>query len=63
MNETSIPFLSNISSFVNSDTYTKAIAHDLVVLVPPIEDYIQVKLSSKEKWDHILYRRSSYMVF
>lgn len=48
MNETSIPFLSNVSSFVNTVTYTKAIFKDLVILVPAIEDYLQVKLTSKK---------------
>ncbi|WP_338448316.1 hypothetical protein R4Z09_18980 [Niallia oryzisoli] len=47
MNETSIPFLSNISSFVNTDGYTKEITKDLMILVPAIEDYLQVKLTAK----------------
>lgn len=48
MSETSVPFLSIISSFSNTGIYNKQITKDLLQLVPALEAYINVKLTTRE---------------
>lgn len=48
MSETAVPFLSIISSFSNTGIYNKEITKDLLQLVPALEEYINVKLTTRE---------------
>ncbi|KAA9021045.1 hypothetical protein [Niallia endozanthoxylica] len=48
MSETAIPFLSIISTFSNNKIYNREIQKDLIQLIPALEDYINVKLTSRK---------------
>lgn len=48
MNHSTVPFISIISTFSNTGMYNKEIREDLLQLVPAIEEYIEIKLTSNQ---------------
>ncbi|WP_394233719.1 hypothetical protein [Niallia oryzisoli] len=48
MDESTVPFLSSISTFSNTGVYERELKRDLLRLVPALEEYINVKLNLEE---------------